>query len=298
MTTGTFFNFEGNRDDQKTHAQPLRQNQLHDLVARPQASRLIATIGIVVMTVGLYVPVAGRDVLFHSDPISRSSETWTIGNSVGASFTFHLRDMSLPAQLGFDVVSVYSVLMLGGLALIPLLWRPLSARGQYGCAGSMPPGWRCSPSSRWLGCLRGGSSCLKHPSSRRPKPSHLEASHLLAGALSSFPLGVLAQRCRARPSRSGSRCRQRLQCRRPALAGSGLPRSRSRRACSSGSSASISCRRPSPQPARLSPSRATLVRPWRLCRRNPSRSGAASRRILRGPRSHRPHALYLGQAFS
>jgi hypothetical protein len=118
----------GNIETMETHAQRLRQNRFSLLLARPWASRLIATLGIVVMTVGLSVPVAGRDVIFHGDPIKRYLETWTIQNSVGALLTFlHAGRISLPLYLGFD--AVYSVLTLSGLALIPLLWRPLSPKG-------------------------------------------------------------------------------------------------------------------------------------------------------------------------
>jgi hypothetical protein len=51
-------------------AEPLRQYRLSTLLARPWASRLIATPGIVVMTVGLYAPVAGSEILFHADPVT------------------------------------------------------------------------------------------------------------------------------------------------------------------------------------------------------------------------------------
>src|SRR5262249_25119279 len=113
-----------------TPSQPLLQHsRVAVLLARPWAPRLLATLGIVVMTVGLSVPFASRDLLFRSDPVSRSSETWAIGTPVGAPFTvLHLGRMSLPAQLGGGD-TVYSALTLGGLALIPLLWRPLAATG-------------------------------------------------------------------------------------------------------------------------------------------------------------------------
>jgi hypothetical protein len=112
----------------QTPAQPLRQHHVAVLLARPWAPRLIATLGIVVMTVGLSVPFAARDVIVHGDPVRRSSDTWAVGTPVGAPFTMlPLRPMSLPAQLGFD--TLYSVLTLGGLAVIPLFWRPLAATG-------------------------------------------------------------------------------------------------------------------------------------------------------------------------
>jgi hypothetical protein len=118
----------GKIETMETQAQPLRQNRCSLLLARPWASRLFATLGIVAMTVGLYVPIAGRDVTFHGDPVIRQSETWALGNRVGAPLAFlHVGRMSLPLYLGFD--AVYSVLTLGGLALIPLLWRQLSPKG-------------------------------------------------------------------------------------------------------------------------------------------------------------------------
>jgi hypothetical protein len=82
----------------QTPAQPLRQHHVAVLLARPWVPRLLATLGIVVMTVGLSVPFAGRDVLVHGNPVSRSSDTWAIGTSVGAPFTLlPLGPMSLPA---------------------------------------------------------------------------------------------------------------------------------------------------------------------------------------------------------
>src|SRR5260221_5991091 len=126
-STGRFLSM-GNIETMETQAQRLRQNRCSLLLARPWASRLIATLGIVGMTVGLSVPFAGSDLLIHGDPIKRYLETWTIQNSVGALLTFlHAGRISLPLYLGFD--AVYSVLTLSGLALIPLLWRPLSPKG-------------------------------------------------------------------------------------------------------------------------------------------------------------------------
>jgi hypothetical protein len=117
----------GESESMQTHAQHLRQNRFTLLLARPWASRLIATLGIVVMTIGLYVPFAGRIVTIHNDHVFRYPETRTIGISVVAFFAFlDMWHRSLPVRLGSEVV--YSVLTLGGLALIPLLWQPLSPR--------------------------------------------------------------------------------------------------------------------------------------------------------------------------
>jgi len=111
-----------------THAPPFRQNQFSALLARPWASRLIATLGIVVMTVGLYVPCAGIEISYHADPetVVHSSGTWTIANAgVVAPVVFASR--LLPLEL--VQVAVYALITFGGLALLPLLWRPLSPRG-------------------------------------------------------------------------------------------------------------------------------------------------------------------------
>jgi hypothetical protein len=105
------------------------------LPAQPWASRLIrliASLGIVVMTVGRSMPGSGRDVIVHGDPIIRLSATWAIEDTIHALLralqaSLHLGRMSLPVQLGFDVA--YSVLTLGGLALIPLRWGSLPLQG-------------------------------------------------------------------------------------------------------------------------------------------------------------------------
>ena len=81
----------------ETRAQPLHPRPLSTLRARPWISRLIATLGVALMTNGLYAPVAGSDVLVPGDVISRYSETWIIRNSIDASLAFlHLESMSLP----------------------------------------------------------------------------------------------------------------------------------------------------------------------------------------------------------
>lgn len=111
----------------ETPITPPRQKQFSLLLTRPWEFRLIATLGIVIMTGGLYAQCAGREVIFASDPASRHSEIWTIGNAVSASLEFfHAERLSLPLQLGFS--GVYAVLTLGGLALIPLLWQTFSSK--------------------------------------------------------------------------------------------------------------------------------------------------------------------------
>lgn len=115
-----------------TQAQPLRQNWYAVLLARPWVARMIATLGAVVVVVGLYVPVAGRDWMGRGVFASHYADMWTIGNFIGifigVSLGFlHVARVSLPLQLGVSIV--LSVLQLGGLALTPLLWRPLSPKG-------------------------------------------------------------------------------------------------------------------------------------------------------------------------
>jgi len=172
-----------------TPAQPLRQNHLLLLLTQPWVSRLIATLGIVVMTAGLYVPVAGRDWMQRGDSASRYAVTWTIRNVMYVPVAFlHVERMSLPLLLGVD--AVYSVLTLGGLALIPLLWRVRSptvvaqVRWTYAVwlllltiltVASLPAWWQSMSQP-----LTGSVSLL----------STVGAPYLLPGAVV-FPLGVL-----------------------------------------------------------------------------------------------------------
>lgn len=174
----------------ETRAQPLHPRPLSTLRARPWISRLIATLGVALMTIGLYAPVAGRDVLVPGDVISRYSETWIIRNSIDASLAFlHLESMSLPKYLGFD--AVYAAVTLGGLALIPLLWQPLSPQG------TVRVRWVYAS---WLALLTllavMGLPAWNHFMSQPPvvlssEPLTLDASYLLPG-VGIFPLGVLA----------------------------------------------------------------------------------------------------------
>jgi hypothetical protein len=172
-----------------TQAQPRRQSRFALLLGRPRASRLIATLGIVVTTVGLYVPVAGRD-LFVNGGLIRSLNTWTIGNSVRAPLaSLHLERMPLPVYLGFE--AVYSVLTLGGLALIPLLWRPLSPKG----TAVMRWAYAAWPSLLTILAVAGLPAWWKFmsqpPQELLPGATiTIEASYLLPGAVV-FPLGVL-----------------------------------------------------------------------------------------------------------
>jgi hypothetical protein len=111
----------------ETRAQPDRQSRLVWLIKRAAISRLIATLGILVMTAGLYVPVIARDEVMVGDPATRSTLTWTIWDTASTLIALLHLGRSLPIQLGLD--AIYAILTLGGLALIPFLWRPLSKTG-------------------------------------------------------------------------------------------------------------------------------------------------------------------------
>lgn len=174
----------------ETQAPPLRQNRFSVLLARPWASRLIATLGIVLMTVGLYVPVVARQLIMNGDVVGPQSETLAIGNWIFSRIAFpHMGRMSLPVSLGLD--ALYSALTYGGLALIPLLWRSLSPKGTA---------WVRWTYAAWLLLLTiltvAGLLALWHSISQ-PPPGQLSrfitfgAPYILPGAVV-FPLGVLA----------------------------------------------------------------------------------------------------------
>lgn len=173
----------------ETQARTLRQSKLSVLPAPLRTSRVIATLGIVVMTVGLYLPYVGRDVIVRSDPGSRNTDTWAIGSSAGAlPALLHVGRLSLPLQLGFD--AVYSVLTLGGLALIPLLWRRLAPKGTTRVR------WTYAVWLSLLTLLAGASLSAWWQFMSQPFPAPesqfftVEAPYLLPGA-AVFPLGVL-----------------------------------------------------------------------------------------------------------
>ena len=173
-----------------TQAQLLRQNRYVSPLARPWVARMIAMFGIIGMTVGLYVPFAGRDSTLNGDPASRRADTWALRNVIGpflSAFLPHVGRISLPRLLGVDVV--LSVLTLGGLALIPLLWRPLSPRWTAGLRWTFAAWlsllviWVVVSLPAWW--LR-----MSEPLAGTPAFITFGAPYLLPG-VAVFPLGVL-----------------------------------------------------------------------------------------------------------
>jgi hypothetical protein len=120
-----------------TQTRPLNIRSVARLLARPLVSRPLATLGILVMTLGLYVPVAGRefsfvpltsgDAVVNGGSVLHTAETWTISKTLPSVpwALFHPGHVPVGVQLGFTAVQ--SLITFGGLGLIPLLWRPLSA---------------------------------------------------------------------------------------------------------------------------------------------------------------------------
>jgi hypothetical protein len=90
----------------------------------PWLSRLLATIGITLVTAGLYAPIAGNEIVASGGPVTRTAAIWSIHDSVGALFALLHLPRAILLQLG--IFALYSVVTLGGLALLLLLWRPLS----------------------------------------------------------------------------------------------------------------------------------------------------------------------------
>ena len=172
-----------------TRAQPFRWKRLSLLLARPWASRLIATLGVVVMMVGLYVPCAGIEIRYHADPetVVRSSGTWTIANAgVVAPVVFASR--LLPLALG--QAAVYALITFGGLALLPLLWRPLSPRGNA-VVRWLYAIWLVLLSLLAVARLPDLRQFLSQPpAGPAPQTYTQEAAYLLPGVVV-FPLGVL-----------------------------------------------------------------------------------------------------------
>lgn len=173
----------------RTQAPPLRQFRLAALLARPWASRLLASLGIVLMTAGLFVPVVGSDLLIGRDPAYHSFETWTIGG-VGGMLSSpliapHMPRMSLVVALGLD--AVYSALEFGGLALILPLWLSRSRGGVL---------WTRRAYAAWLALLTllaiAGALAWRTAMSAAPmSPEMTMGTPALLPGVVIFPLGVL-----------------------------------------------------------------------------------------------------------
>lgn len=158
-------------------------------LSRPWASRLVATASIVVMTVGLSVPFASRDLIVQSDPITLHHEVWTAGNAVAAPLaSLHPERMALLVQLGLQAVT--ALITLGGLALIPLLLRSLSAR-ETDMVRWAYAAWLTVLIILALAGLPAWSQFMSQPPSASPSQQvTLEASYILPGVVV-FPLGML-----------------------------------------------------------------------------------------------------------
>jgi hypothetical protein len=82
------------------------------------------TVGIVLAIAGLYVAVAGNELVLSLTPLRRTIATWTIHDTLITVYALLHLPRSVPLLLMFD--ALYSVVTLGGLALLLLVWRPLS----------------------------------------------------------------------------------------------------------------------------------------------------------------------------
>jgi hypothetical protein len=115
-------------------------------LAQPWVARLAATLGIIITTQGLLVPFVGRDLLikFSGGDVLHSAETWSIDSALLAPLrqVVPLQPLSVTAYLLID--AALSLIGLGGLALIPLLWL---ARGRTGIV------WARRLYGAWLSCL-------------------------------------------------------------------------------------------------------------------------------------------------
>ncbi len=173
----------------ETQAQPLRQNRLALLLAQPWASRLIATLGILVMTVGLYVPVAGRVLPGRGDSVF--DDSWIMRDRVLIAFVKTYAVMHGPLSFLSELASVYTALTWGGLALIPLLCRSLSPRGTLALRW-MYAVWMALLTLLAVGGLPSLYQFMSQPPPQNvlPYPFTLEGPYLLPGAVV-FPLGVL-----------------------------------------------------------------------------------------------------------
>jgi hypothetical protein len=177
----------------ETQAQLLHRNRFSSLLARPRTSRLIATVGIVLLTVGLDLPVAARVLHVDGDPI-HYQDAWAIGNAVRApAFSLYAdlyaaRPASLYIALGFE--AIYAVLIFGGLALIPLLWRSYSAKGTIALRWTYAVWLALLTMLALLSLPDWWQFISQPPTGLSDRAVTLATSYILPGAVV-FPLGVL-----------------------------------------------------------------------------------------------------------
>ncbi|MGH2504848.1 MAG: hypothetical protein ACRDID_20255, partial [Ktedonobacterales bacterium] len=94
-----------------------RQSGYSQPKTRPWLARLIATLGIGVMTVGLYTPAIVTDVRVAGHLPIDNSVTWALSNLIGLAVApLPVGRLSLALWLGID--AAMSALMLAGLALL------------------------------------------------------------------------------------------------------------------------------------------------------------------------------------
>src|SRR5262249_5840569 len=117
----------------------------------------------------------------------QSLNVWTIGDAVRAPLaSLPVGRMPLPVYLGVEVVS--SVLVLGGLALVPVLWEPLSPKGTALVRWTYVA-WLVLLTILAVPCLPMWWQVMSQPSpSGQAIP--MEVSYLLPGVVV-FPFGVL-----------------------------------------------------------------------------------------------------------
>jgi hypothetical protein len=121
--------------------------------------------------------------------MARTCDTWVIADAVRAGFApLYSAALSLPAQLGIEVV--YSVLTLGGLALIPLLWRPLAPKGTVAVRWTYAVWLVLLTILAVAGLPAWWQFMAQPPEGPSPGTITIAASYLVPGAVV-FPLGVL-----------------------------------------------------------------------------------------------------------
>jgi hypothetical protein len=162
--------------------------QVQQWVRWPWLSRLIATVGIALVTAGLYVPVAGSDHVVRGDPTTRIAEIWAIHDTAFMVYALLHLPRSVPLALVFD--ALYAVVALGGLALLLPLWRSLSP------SATVRLRWTFG---LWLvlltilavaGEVARWQSVSQRASAATSSPISIEPPYLLPGVIV-FPLGAL-----------------------------------------------------------------------------------------------------------